>query len=118
MGLRLANGKAQRVTLKRFYAAADLIEAQLLKDMLKETGIATEIFNQNARGGTGEIPFTHAYPELWLLDENDEPQARDLVAQYERAEVPSGVSVCGNCHEENPRNFASCWQCGRLLAES
>ncbi len=101
--------------MKRIYAAADLIEAQLLKDMLKESAIATEIFNQNARGGTGEIPFTHAYPELWLLDENDENRARDLIREYENSPTPSGVTVCGKCQEENPRNFASCWQCGGML---
>ena len=102
-------------TVKRFYAAGDLIEAQLLKDMLTQSGIVTEIFNQNARGGTGEIPFTHAYPELWLLNENDEVRARNLVDEYEHLEVPSGISLCGNCGEESPQNFASCWQCGGLL---
>ena len=101
--------------MKRFYAAADLIEAQLLKDLLKESGITTEIFNQNARGGTGEIPFTHAYPELWLLDEHDAARARELIDQYENTEVPSGVTLCNHCAEENPRNFKSCWQCGGLL---
>lgn len=101
--------------MKRFFSAADLIEAQLLKDLLREAGIPTEIFNQNARAGMGEIPFTHAYPELWLLREHDETRARQLVRDYENSPIPSGVTVCGKCREENPRNFASCWQCGSLL---
>ena len=101
--------------MKRFYAAADLIEAQLLHDVLKESGIATEIFNQNARAGTGEIPFTHAYPELWLLHEQDQTRARALIDEYEHTPTPSGIRICGQCQEENPRNFASCWHCGELL---
>lgn len=101
--------------MKRFYSTGDLIEAQLLKDLLKEAGIPTEIFNQNARGGMGEIPFTHAYPELWLLQEHDEGRAREIINEYENSPMPSGVTVCGKCHEENPRNFASCWQCSGLL---
>jgi hypothetical protein len=101
--------------LKRLYAAADIIEAQLLKDLLREAGIATEIFNQNARSGTGEIPFTHAYPELWLRDEQDHARARQIIDEYENIDVPAGVIVCRHCQEENPRNFASCWQCGKLL---
>ena len=105
-----------RSTVKRFYAAGDLIEAQLLKDLLNEAGIVTEIFNQNARGGTGEIPFTHAYPELWLLDEQDEVRARGIIKEFENSEIPSGVTFCTRCSEENPRNFASCWQCGGALA--
>jgi Putative prokaryotic signal transducing protein len=102
--------------VKRLYSAADLIEAQLLKDLLKESGIATEIFNQNARSGTGEIPFTHAYPELWLRDELDHDRARVLIDEYEQMEIPGGVIFCRACQEENPGNFASCWQCGKLLA--
>ena len=114
-GLRWMGFESCHRSVKRFYAAADLIEAQLLKDLLMESGIASEIFNQNARGGTGEIPFTHVYPELWLLDENDQSRARELVDQYEHSEIPSGVTFCNQCSEENPRNFASCWQCGGLL---
>lgn len=102
--------------MKRLYAAADLIEAQLLKDLLREAGIATDIFNQNARSGTGEIPFTHAYPELWLKNDYDQERARQIIDEYENIEIPAGVTVCGSCQEENPRNFASCWQCGKLLS--
>ena len=101
--------------LKRLYAAADLIEAQLLKDLLHEAGIVTEIFNQNARSGTGEIPFTHAYPELWLRNEYDHERARQIIDEYENTDISAGVIFCGNCQEENPRNFASCWHCGKLL---
>jgi len=101
--------------VKRLYAAADLIEAQLLKDLLREAGIVTDIFNQNARSGTGEIPFTHAYPELWLKNDYDHQRARQIIDDYENTEIPSGVIFCRSCQEENPRNFASCWQCGRLI---
>ena len=101
--------------MKSIYAAADLIEAQLLKDMLKESAIATEIFNQNARGGTGEIPFTHAYPELWLLDENDENRARDLIREYENSPTPSGVTFAANAKKKTRvtsrvvGNAEACW---------
>jgi Putative prokaryotic signal transducing protein len=101
--------------VKCLYAAADLIEAQLFKDMLKESGIVTEIFNQNARAGTGEIPFTHAYPELWLRNESDESRARELLREFENRPMPTGVTICSQCREENPANFASCWQCGKML---
>ena len=101
--------------VKRLYTAADLIEAQLLKDLLREVGIVTEIFNQNARSGTGEIPFTHAYPELWLKNETDQARARQIIDEYENTEIPTGVIFCRSCNEENPRNFASCWQCGKLM---
>ena len=101
--------------MKRLYAAADLVGAQLLKDLLQESGIRAEIFNQNAQAGSGEIPFTHAYPELWLLDENDEPRARKVVMEFDTQTLPVGVVYCAQCREDNPSNFASCWQCGRML---
>lgn len=104
--------------MKRLYAAADLIAAQLLKDLLLESGVKTEIFNQNAQGGMGEIPFTHAYPEVWLIDPADEAQARVLVRQFDARTTPLGTINCPHCREDNPSNFASCWQCGKLMGNA
>ncbi len=101
--------------MKRLYAAADLIAAQLLKDWLQETGVRTAIFNQNAQSGSGEIPFTHAYPEIWLMDVADEERARELVRQFDARTMPLGAINCPHCREDNPSNFASCWQCGNWM---
>ncbi|KPK11229.1 MAG: hypothetical protein AMJ68_06420 [Acidithiobacillales bacterium SG8_45] len=101
--------------MKRLYTAADLTEAYLVRDMLADAGIRSRILNEHAQGGIGEIPFTHAYPELWIERENDLERARKLVKEFE-ARVNSEVYVdCPRCGEENPENFETCWHCGLPL---
>ena len=51
--------------MRRVYSAASLPEAHLLLHQLLDEGIAAAVFNENAHGGVGELPFTHAYPEVW-----------------------------------------------------
>lgn len=102
----------------KFYTAANLTEAYLIRDLLAADHIASNIFNENAQGALGEIPFTHAYPEIWLIDERDLPQARNVIREYEGNSAASRSLHCPSCGEDNPANFEVCWQCGRELSKS
>ena len=99
----------------RIYTAANLPEAHLLVHLLDERGIAARVLNENAQGGVGELPFTHAYPEIWIDDEADARRARDVVAEFER--VPGGERAgrCSACGEQCPSTFEICWNCGEPL---
>jgi hypothetical protein len=99
----------------RLYQAANLPDAYLVLHRLEQAGIAARVFNEHAQGGMGEIPFTHVYPEIWLLDPRDEPRARGVVAEYENASYIGQPTTCSNCGEENPAGFEVCWQCGSLF---
>jgi hypothetical protein len=101
--------------VKKIYSAANLIEAQLMLDMLGHAGINARLFNENAQGGLGEIPFTHAYPEVWLINDSDVERGQRLVESYESSPAETGVVFCRSCAEENPRNFQLCWHCGAGL---
>ena len=101
--------------MKKIYSAANLIEAQLVLDLLGHAGIEARLFNENAQGGLGEIPFTHAYPEVWLINNSDIEGGQAVVRDYENTPVASGVVFCRACAEENPRNFQLCWHCGAGL---
>lgn len=94
------------------------MEAQIMFDLLGHAGIKAKIFNENAQGGLGEIPFTHAYPEVWVMNDSDIERGRTVVSSYENAPIETGVSVCGSCGEENPRNFQLCWNCGAGLEDA
>ena len=100
--------------MKRLYAAASLPEAYLLRGLLARAGIEVRVFNEHAAGATGEIPFTHSYPELWLVDERDSERAREVVDGYERR-VVTGTRACPGCGEDNPDTFELCWRCGAPL---
>ncbi|MFQ5470714.1 MAG: putative signal transducing protein [Gammaproteobacteria bacterium] len=97
--------------MKRIYAAADLPEARLVLGLLLQQGIDAEIFNENAQGGVGEIPFTHAYPEIWLKNEADSDKAKLIIKTYEICSPDLNLIVCKHCGAESPENFSICWQC-------
>lgn len=99
-----------RTAVKRLYQAGDLPEAYLLRDRLRRAGIAAEVFNEHAAGALGEIPFTHAYPEVWVADE-DWAAARASLAEFS-AVAPQADWTCPACGETNPGSFESCWRCG------
>ena len=82
--------------------------------MLEAEGIAAKVFNENAQGGVGELPFTHTYPELWVED-HEFQRGRDIVYRFEHSEVAVGTLQCANCGEQNPATFDFCWNCNRSL---
>lgn len=99
----------------RLYTAANLPDAHMLRQLLAQAGIEAHVFNENAQSGMGEIPFTHAWPEVWLVKPGDEKPAREVVRIFERPPVPSADVFCAACHERNPGNFELCWSCGAAL---
>lgn len=101
--------------MKRVYIASDLPDAHIVLNLLALAGIEARVFNENAQGGLGEIPFTHAYPEVWVTDPEDAPHARRIIEAQLRAAPNPGVVFCRQCGEENPGNFQLCWHCGAGL---
>lgn len=101
----------------RLYTAANLPEAYLILHRLTAAGIEARVFNENAQGGVGELPFTHTYPEIWIEQVDDIVDARRIIRDYEQAETVTGSSKCENCGEDNPDNFELCWHCGAQLGQ-
>lgn len=99
----------------KIYSAATLPDAHLVRGLLAQAGIQARVFNENAQGGMGEIPFTHAYPEVWILDEADLARARELIGQFERPAMIVAAVRCPHCGEDNPGNFQLCWSCGKAF---
>lgn len=96
----------------RIYQAADLPGAHLIAGLLRQAGIEACVFNENAQGGLGDIPFGAAYPEVWIINAADAARAKGMITAFERAPVESGSIFCRACSEENPANFDFCWKCG------
>lgn len=101
-----------RIIMERFYIAGDLQEAHLLLHRLETERIDAHIFNENAQGAVGELPFTHIYPEIWLVNREDLARAKKVVAEYERPIAALENQKCKHCGEESPGTFEVCWQCG------
>jgi len=102
--------------MKRVHIAPTLLDAQLAVDALSSLGIVTHIFNANAAGALGEVPFMQAQPEVWVDDDAQEARAREALAGL--CDAPArGEKACPQCGETNPGNFLSCWQCGGALPD-
>jgi hypothetical protein len=104
--------------VQRLYRAADLTDAYLLLHRLQREGIGARVLNEHARGALGEIPFTHAAPEVWLDDERDLGRAQALLRQHEAAPVSGRSWRCPRCREDNPAEFELCWNCGAAARET
>jgi hypothetical protein len=102
--------------MKRLFTAAHLPEAHLVRGLLANAGIPVRVFNEYAQGGLGDLPAASVLPEVWLEDERDEMIARKIVTGYEQGRAAPGAQRCANCGEENPRDFAVCWQCQKPLS--
>jgi hypothetical protein len=101
--------------MQKLYSAGTLQEAYLVLHRLEHAGIEARVLNQYAQGGLGDLPFTHAYPEVWLLEPADAERARAVVAEYEAAGRTSVPHRCRFCNEESPASFELCWRCGAAL---
>lgn len=98
--------------MHRLCTAATLPEAHLLRDLLAQAGIEAMVFNEHAQGGLGELPFTHAWPEVWIASADDSLRALGIVEAHERPVPPGPERHCSGCGELNPSHFQLCWQCG------
>ena len=99
--------------MKRVYCAPDLIDAQLASDTLASAGIVNHVFNINAVGALGEVPFAQAQPEVWVDDDAQADSAAALLRAARTATVME--RPCPHCGESLPGNFLSCWNCGATL---
>ncbi len=98
--------------MQKIYSAATLPDAHLVRTLLAHAGIEARVFNENAQGGMGEIPFTHAWPEVWIMDESAGPRAREVIRLFERPGMDLPTLRCPSCDEASPGNFELCWNCG------
>lgn len=100
--------------MKRVHIAPTLIDAQLAADLLASLGIPNHIFNANAAGALGEVPFVNAQPEIWVEDDDQAARAREALASSASVEIGSD-KICPHCGETSPGHFLSCWRCNSAL---
>ena len=86
-----------------------------MRSLLESEGIACDIRNAGSAGLAGEIPYTQVYPELWVLDNNDESRARAIIGDYRDKEIATPKApdwTCPKCGETVDGIYTECWNCG------
>jgi hypothetical protein len=106
-----AIGMSPPIDMIKTYTAANLQDAHIVLGLLRAEGIEARILNASAQGGLGEIPFTHAYPEIWLVNARDLGRAQRVVEVFEQPPGRGQPIRCAHCGEENPAGFEICWNC-------
>ena len=106
--------EAYGALMKQVFVSQNLIEVEMRKEQLEQAGIRCMIKNQRSSGLAGEIPFVEIFPELWVLQEQDYDQARQLLE--EETELPpmnQDFWTCSGCGERHEGQFGVCWKCGQ-----
>ena len=79
--------------MKKLLRAKDLsgIDVNLLKGLLEQEGIPCLIKNEYLSIAMGDLPPAECFQELWLLDVDDYPHAREIWESWRTAmALPSG----------------------------
>jgi hypothetical protein len=100
--------------MKRVYSEPNPIFIYQIKELLKEKGIASIIKNEHLSGGVGELPPTEVWPELWVVDKDDNGPAKRIVDEFMQSiKANPQAWKCLGCGEEIEGQFNICWSCGQ-----
>lgn len=102
--------------MRMVYTAFELFKVKYISDLLTQAEIPNTTRNVDLTGAAGELPITEIWPEIWVVDADDEQRARDLIASIDldaALATPSGEAwTCPQCGEALEAQFDSCWNCG------
>ncbi len=96
--------------MKKVYSHENRLIVFNLKNVLEDAGIACVVENEFASGGVGDLSPFETWPELWVVNDDDEQRALKIITEMNQATPPDWF--CSACGEKNPGNFQVCWQCG------
>jgi hypothetical protein len=98
--------------LKKIYTSPNRMLVGLLSGALSDHGIGCIIRNDYLGGGVGDLPAQECWPELWVLRDQDEARARQVVdAVLPRQAISGEPWQCPQCGEWLEPQFAACWHC-------
>lgn len=94
----------------KVFTADNIVEVGLMRSMLAQHDIETELRNDHSASVMGEIPFTSVWPEIWVSQRYFD-RAVELIKSLQRRELSGPDWRCSKCEEPNPISFELCWQC-------
>jgi hypothetical protein len=66
------------------YSAADLVQAQLLRDELEEHGISAWVINESLQGAVGQLPAGWSSNPRVVVERNKADEARAVAVEFDR----------------------------------
>lgn len=102
--------------MKKLTTAPLLLTIHHFRNILTSEGIDSEIRNEHLGSIIGDMPFTEAWPQLWVRNDLDYDRAKQLIDETAIDESPADAWRCAKCGEHNEGQFAACWRCGTSAA--
>lgn len=96
--------------MKLVYTHPQHILVAQARSSLELQGIECLVRNEYAAGAIGELAPIDAWPELWLVRDQDYARARCLIEQS-HAEIQGADWTCKQCGSVSPATFELCWCC-------
>lgn len=108
----------------KVYEAEQVSDAEQVRDLLEERGIAAFVFGEHTYNAPGVNPL--AWPAVWIAEDHDYERAKALIRDFEDTRQKLASLWQRNaprwryrkCGEWNEATFALCWNCGAEAPEN
>jgi hypothetical protein len=88
-------------------------DLERIRDVLESAGIQCLIRGEMLTGLAGDAPPPDCIPEIWVMDDAQLDEARQILASLLSEPVSTGPAwKCPRCGESLEPQFDSCWRCG------
>ncbi len=102
--------------MKNLYSAENRLLVFHIKNLLDAEGVNTQVKNEFASGGVGDLAPLDTWIELWVEDDEFDAAGVKLKHIIYGLENPSKKQVtCSACSEISDAHFKVCWNCGKVL---
>ncbi|GAC1599396.1 MAG: hypothetical protein NVS3B2_00420 [Ramlibacter sp.] len=98
--------------MRRLTPAPNIAIAALWVDALLHAGIQASTQRYFLGAAAGELPPDQCLPEVWISDDAQEAQARELLHALQNVPQRRWNCPCGELVEGG---FDACWNCGRPM---
>ena len=98
--------------MRRLTRAPNIAIAALWADVLLHAGIQASVQRYYLGAAAGELPPDQCLPEVWITDDSQEAQARELLHALQNVPQRRWNCACGELVEGG---FETCWNCGRPM---
>lgn len=101
--------------MRRVFTAYDIGQVRYVHDVLQSEGFAVMMRNVDLMHGAGELPATEVWPEVWVHNDEDAPEALErikAIGEEMRAQADEPNWTCPGCGESIEAQFDACWKCG------
>ena len=105
--------------MRKVYSAENIFTLNQFTFALDAAGIAYLVKNEHVQSSVGETPFNEAWPELWVVNNEDEDKAKLICQTLEKQSQSNEPQwFCRHCGEQNASSFEFCWRCQNLAPEN